>query len=538
MAYGSDSYVPLSLPRQLRVVTSDEVSAPSAAPEHPKPAKNVLGFDEYSALFDKQAKEEANSDLTLTQPSSEALELIWDTVWWRRIVYSSTVALTLYLLVLPFFRFLEVDLTTFILLPLTYLFNIDPSPLERLLANGIQAIAHAAEAILPRFVMQWIDAINSAPGVYVPWLILLLACLKIGSLIDRRIQDRALAAWSPRWQNMRYLWSRETARPRLIMASAATTLLVAYVSIFFLVSDKLEDDGRCRLQIRCLFRAAAEAMHKNQESDYFGFYLWFRIYLVIILAGAAVLVLWAYYKTLVASKTTEPIEDRGFLLWIAHSLRHSPPLIRAHSLFITGIVPFVFASFTVVTVLWASSQTSFFFMDSLGLLCSTPPLEFATPVDRNAPVTVQHPLNSFCGLVDVQLSPRTTYLVVPTDFEQSYRKRKLSAGAWEFMNYIPVPLRSASAWMIDAPFRRYIGQPRHILIVKNDTIGGQEIAIKSDAEITTTDDGRLYLYPNEPVIGLPFIYDWFYRNLKGSVEVTFIPKASTPAPGSVKNSSD
>jgi uncharacterized protein (DUF2235 family) len=542
IAYGSDSYAPLNLPRHMRVVTAEEYD--HFAPwEHSnnETAKNIFSFEKFSEIFEDQAKE-VNSNLTLSAPSDDVLALIWDTVWWRRIVYFATLTLTLYLFVLPFFPALEFDLWTFLSLPFEaltgHLFE-GPSNLSHLFGIPLRAITRVAEALLPSFVTPFIDAINSKPNIYLPWLIALLACLGLGSLIDRRIQDRALAAWSPKWRHMRYLWSREAARPRVVMAIAATMLLSAYISIFFAVTERVKDGERCHFEIACLLRGAKGALSK----DPWGIYILFRMYFVVLLLVAAALVLWAYFKLGIETAPSHPNEIRGFLLWLAHSTRRRQRLVQSHGILVKSVIPFAFAAAVVVAIACISNQASLSIMEYTGLLCRPPaPVWYthASSADPKDTIVIHQPLNDYCGLVEVNPTPapNTTYKVVinysdvPTD-----RKRLAGFLTWDYLVDVSVTLREISESIAAVPFRRRIDQPWHVIIAKDAPIGGQEkVLTVQETEITTGPQGLLYLFANEPVIALPFLYDRFYRGLKGTAEITLIPKISSES--SVKSPTD
>jgi uncharacterized protein (DUF2235 family) len=535
IAYGSDSYAPLNLPRHMRVVSTGEYDRFVVAQEQPteQAARNTFSFEEYSGIFEGQAKE-ADPHLILSAPSDDALALIWDTVWWRRIVYFATLTVTLYVAALSFFPTLGFDLWFFIYLPFDLLGNHPfegPPALFQIFDTPLRVITRVAEALLPGFLAPVIDAVNSRPGLYLPWLLVLFACLMLGSLIDRRIQDRALAAWSPKWRQMRYLWSRQTARPRVLTAIAATMLLSAYASIFFAVTETEKDGERCHFGIACLLRGTKGVF----SNDLWAFPI-YRMYFDVLLLVTTALISWIYFKIAIESAPSPAIENRGFLLWIAHSLRHKQSLVQSHRILLKGIIPFAFAVAIVATIACISNQVSTSFMEYAGLLCRPPPTQWYAnhqSADSQGTIVIQQPLNDYCGLVDVNPgpAPNATYNVVikyanePTD-----RKRRTDFFSYDFLIDVSVSIREISESIAALPFRRRIDQPWHVMIAKDKAIGGQETVLTDQStEITIGPEG-LYLYTNEPVIGLPFLYDWFYRTRKGTAEITLTPKISLASP--------
>ena len=119
-------------------------------------------------------------------------------------------------------------------------------------------------------------------------------------------------------------------------------------------------------------------------------------------------------------------------------------------------------------------------------------------------------LNQFCGLVDVNPGPaaNTTYEIVTSYSDEPTDQWRHSASfGWESMEDVPVPLRAMLDCMIARLFRRRIDLPRHIMIARTQAVGEQEAAFKGrTTEVTTGPQGELYLYVNEPVIAVPFLY--------------------------------
>jgi len=118
MAAGTDAYAPLSLPNDLRIV----VDPPSEAepeqragltPDH-ESAPDIMSFEGYQAHASAQRfalapdqtpdhqRRTAWQTFILEKPDDDTLDLIWDTVWWRRIAYFATLAATALLVIYPF----------------------------------------------------------------------------------------------------------------------------------------------------------------------------------------------------------------------------------------------------------------------------------------------------------------------------------------------------------------------------------------------------------------------------------------------------
>ena len=110
MGRGSDQYAPIILPHQFWVVAPDGELLPMTAPDDtlslddtktrmamaaPATKSKEDVADEKAALQDVMAND-------LARPDSEAIGLVRDTVWWRRLFYALTVTLTAVVVAYPF----------------------------------------------------------------------------------------------------------------------------------------------------------------------------------------------------------------------------------------------------------------------------------------------------------------------------------------------------------------------------------------------------------------------------------------------------
>jgi hypothetical protein len=88
--------------------------------------------------------------------------------------------------------------------------------------------------------------------------------------------------------------------------------------------------------------------------------------------------------------------------------------------------------------------------------------------------------------------------------------------------------------MISAvPLRRELIRPWFTVVARIGGKGGEESFLDPDlndkhwidkrgigAEITAKREGELFLFVNDAVIGIPGLYDHFYKNNRGSTKVT------------------
>ena len=103
---------------------------------------------------------------------------------------------------------------------------------------------------------------------------------------------------------------------------------------------------------------------------------------------------------------------------------------------------------------------------------------------------------------------------------------------------IPVPIGGFSAavqpvWYhrlllgMGVPLRRELTQDWFRIVLRYGGVGGEETFIDPDPEdsvietvIKPTRKGELFIFVNDAVIGIPGLYDLFYRNNKGAAKLT------------------
>lgn len=104
-------------------------------------------------------------------------EHVWNWVWWRRIVYFSTLGVTFLLALMPL---------------------IWPALPKGACVSQACFATHAIDAVaavLPGFAATWTDAFSSNPGVFLFLCGLLVAGLVVGGILRRRIRDTMRPIW-------------------------------------------------------------------------------------------------------------------------------------------------------------------------------------------------------------------------------------------------------------------------------------------------------------------------------------------------------
>jgi uncharacterized protein (DUF2235 family) len=512
MAAGTDFYAPLSVPKNLRVVTDgrteqdtsednrqaganetasgdhriEKDAAVSSRPvsttgngSRMKP--NILGFHDYIAavqaegdLFgtpagrgaDPEKRRRAATEIAaLTMPDDKALELMWDTVWWRRIAYFTTLISTGLLALYP------------------VLFGASTEEANYL----IKQVAGLATTVLPSLAQPWLDAFQSDPvGVSVLFAATIVF-VGWGKLLDRRIHDRALAAWNSNWREKRYRAFQESVRWRRGMLAI---LVVAFLG-------------------------------GGAASIYFGLavtndlFLILGVILLLVFALLAIpmviqgLILWLISRRAKVHQS----EIRGLGLLVAYGLRRSTWFVGLYRLIAWGILPTAFAAGLVAMVIYGINRLSFEFMDSVGWICTR---ASDTSPPESKPIDFNFEIDKACQSSNARLSAKVKYLIQITEVKD-WRDGNLEVGPQGVSTWQLEPHR----WLL-LPMRRRFTTRWFVVIARIGETGSEEYALThgSNTEITPTRNGDLFFYVNEAVIGLPGIENYFYRGKPGSAKIT------------------
>jgi hypothetical protein len=246
MAFGSDKYAPISLPPHFDVLLPNGATEPmtgSAQAAAPAPPKG-----QNAAMSRYRAARQA-----IKEGDAEAVSLVWDTVWWRRLNYFVTAAATACLVALPWAG----ELLSKVVNSVPGLGTLDERQESDTAAGGpLSLIFDALGGFLTAYAKPWAKALVDAVGgplspvvdalgltAYVmPWTMALvyrplefvaigavvLIALLMGTLLQMRIDGIARFAWDRTLINDYLDWidqNNKGWRNSLIMLLAASIII-------------------------------------------------------------------------------------------------------------------------------------------------------------------------------------------------------------------------------------------------------------------------------------------------------------------------
>lgn len=525
MVLGTDAYAPLALPANSSVVVEADWKTVLA---DIRPEKNVYPMTEFtSPARDRGGQAYSNfvpdsrvaSEIAhISAPHREAIELILDTVWWRRIAYFTTLGITLALAASPLVSVIwKYPLIRSALQAVGI--DVDKKTIDALSAPIIDLISDTATSFAPNFMSPWVNAFRDDSANFLILLLLLVATLFWGALLDRRIDDRSAAVWNRSWNKQRIQWFEASLVWRSKAAAGiATACFVLLVWMFYL---HLNRDPN----IINWAHGFSEAMLQLA-----------RIFLGAILIGLTVLAIASLFllrRISHASKQTKlAVEPRGIALWISNRIRTYEPVRKLFDFASLQIVPAAFAIAVITLAIATINRGMFTAFSTSGKICMAPDINDKT---FNGPIYVLE-FTEGCQPTDYLMESGQEYDVTiqmdlkeydeeqhmtkrddETEEDRTDRERRRAKLVEELKGLpenSPLPQPSAAMRFLGKPFRRVLTASWFQPILRVGETGNQEFKIEPYTSSTTTvkpiRDGQAFLFLNNIVVGWPRLYNLFY----------------------------
>lgn len=483
---GAHRYAPIGIPQDYQVLSDGGVG----------PRSTIETDDQAKARHAKQ-------------------EAIWNNVWRRRIVYFVTVFASLYLAVYPLSRTI-------------------PSSGE--FDNGwslVSGLIRAVGQVLPGAMTVWIDAYARDPAHFLLVGIIVALLITLGVRLGRRISDRMERVWRSGPEAPRSRWGAWLGIP----AAAAAIYVAVYAHLP--PTLRLPKGGERLLDhhvgislkiiavatVIALFTPARLVYHLRSWGGYRALVRWTKLFVLPLFFAASFLLLGVLFTSHLAFS----IEEANGWACEQSASGARPSCSNGREIFCGEGQPVCGGS-----------------LASPVPVCSVP-----APADRNRPATSRiaslaicpaicekEPISSeakrfdigeVCHKTGIWLEQGQRYeitLLAPSQGDDDYE-----ATAWRDADGSVVSTRgtaSTGAWaklreVLIWPLKRHLFVERFKVVARVGSIGSDETILEADdpksnvlnVVIVPKRPGELFLYVNEAVWGLPWLYDRFYRNDKG-----------------------
>jgi hypothetical protein len=216
--------------------------------------------------------------------------------------------------------------------------------------------------------------------------------------------------------------------------------------------------------------------------------------------------------------------------WI-YRLRSNPTYVAAHEALKRIWAPAFFALLFAYLGLSVISHLLYNIQDVAGLTCteSREPAAKGLARGESFALPIEFKTSDLCKATGVFLDGNGAKYYVKVE--------PLGSSAWSDAG-IPVPIGGFSAaaqpaWYhritlgLGVPLRRELTQDWFRIVLRYGGVGGEEVFIEPDPEdsvietvIKPTRKGELFVFVNDAVIGVPGLYDFFYRHNQGGAKLT------------------
>lgn len=534
MAYGSDGYAPITPPHEFWVFAPNGTLLPMArdpaALRMDKSKSHTAGASAATAqvVIDEEESQLRAAIDRLGRPDREAVRLVWDTVFWRRCLYTLTVGLTVVLVAYPL-------LSNSIANSMASIPGVGPLASQYFgiadnTARGpISTVVDAFSGLIPKYAQPWKKALHDNPlefALLVAWILISLA----GSgVLEGRIHDRARLAWHQGIEARYHQWALESRKG--VRNGLLLTLAVAVVGIWLPIDFGAQDST-----VRAGFALLAAAL----------------VILLVLRTGG--------HKQ-ARHRSATPIRST-FALLLARTLRDSRLLQGIYNALANFAIPIAFALLLVVAGGLIASRVVFDAANSAGRFCrGTSGLD---PDHESLGTSKSHfRTDQLCWASGLVLEKDHRYLITVTMlddwFDQSMPADVIGLPTQGLKHIIATPLKRwwGEEWFKPVARVGRLGNEEYVLepidnvspritppcvrVLQPKKMPGRDIIDQQladalhncdptppdrmtlRAEIQARSNGELFLYVNDAVLGVPRLTDLFYLNNRGRGIVSVQP---------------
>ncbi len=215
--------------------------------------------------------------------------------------------------------------------------------------------------------------------------------------------------------------------------------------------------------------------------------------------------------------------------WI-YLLRSSRPYVWFHRQLKRRWAPAFFAALFVYLGATFASHLAYNAQDIYGLACDekTPK---AQGLARGKQATFDFRTSQFCAGTGIAVDGFGARYLVQVETTQPFRDGGIPSPLGGFYTTDAPHWWQRALLMLGVPLRRELTRPWFRLVLRYGAAGGEEVFLDPDPEdgtieavIRPTRSGELFIFVNDAVLGVPKLYDVFYRNNEGSAKLVVTRK--------------
>jgi hypothetical protein len=476
MARGSDNYIPNVLPHQFMVLAQDG---------------NLKTMPQ---AIDELTQGAGAPEPLLRFPPDGALDLVLDTVWWRRVGYLATYGFALVVLLFPWYAAV---LHSWVTAGESMHIGMTPGgairtvcflvvQLDRALADFLLPLAAVGSKLGPDFLNGTFNQIASYPVELATASLLLWASYSETNRLHAELRDLSRLAWDSRREQAFRNAYRDKVKANRTLALLLLVLLdltFLYFAVFVFPAASAREFG---VIVGAVNLGAAFALRQRQR-------------LIGRLNNSSMPVFHALGGRRLATTLRTNRQLRKFGLWLKRTA-----------------VPCAFTLALLYALAIPANKMAYEVGNIFGAYCQPAPQRAI-----GQPFTFD--TKSFCGGSGVQLEKGVRY-EVKLQVKDEWKDKDVKAS--------PAGVESRSPlYFLAAPFKRNWSAGWFQPVARVGGWGTEEYAFRPCAEaggatkcavvqFTAQRAAGLYLYVNDAVVMLPFLRTYFYENNSGSATIT------------------
>jgi hypothetical protein len=561
MAFGSDHYAPITLPHLFWVMAPDgklvPVHGPGATLRLDNTKRTVVSpafaNQKNAAQTAADTKLLASAISLLGHSDYDAIRLVWDTVWWRRIFYFLTMALATILATYPWLGGQYGNAVSMALSSLPVVGQHLASSYDQRLGHADQSagglvasVVDAAGGLIPSYLSSWTRALVDSPAEFGAMAIGILLCLATSRTLRELIRDRAHLAWNGALRNQYLVWSYDRDKGAL----RVTALLFVVACCALLVA---------------LFAWWGEPSASARSTS-----VLIETGFITFLFGLLVRLRTVSLRKLKQTMSMPVSSGQGLLasgaLRFARLVRDNEDLVKLGTWITWGAIPALFAGAVVAAGVAIGNRVAFDVANSTGAICQASVRDGDLEHERIGRAAKPFATDQTCWPSGLVLLGGHRYRITldasSSDwFDKTVRTDPAGFATDGFRHFSASPLRRwwRENWFQPVARIDTLGNDEYVLTptepfepnskadvayktCQTNISTGKEpnFAKISDAEadelmrcapvpedrkklvalITTKTSGELFIYVNDAVLAWPGMTDLFYRNNRGTALVT------------------
>jgi hypothetical protein len=216
-----------------------------------------------------------------------------------------------------------------------------------------------------------------------------------------------------------------------------------------------------------------------------------------------------------------PSAPRGLPTGWIYRLRSSRPYRAVHEGLKRRWAPAFFAALFVYLGATLASHLLYNVQDVAGLTCTENGK--AKGLARGERASATFATSGLCNGTGIFVEGNGARYLVTVETTTAWRDGSIPSPLGGFYTTDAPTLSQQIALMLGVPLRRELTRPWFRLVLRYGAVGGEEVFLDPDPEdgtieatIRPTRNGELFIFVNDAVLGIPGLYDVFYRNNVGA----------------------